>query len=434
MNPRQKKKWIGIAIALLALIAVSLMCGNLSKFSEIGSDFLGIMSSVLFGIVFAYLMNPVMVVVERGLYKFLSKRNISDRAAKKISRGIGIVVALIVFIASVYALIVLIVPQFVDSVEKLVSTENLNLYKDKLDKWISKMVANTRLEQAYAENSDRIFEKIQNWISTKLLNESWLLDAIQQVYGAVKQVINALIGIIMAIYMLAYKDTLLAQSKKIVVATFKPERANRIIDTAHRSNKIVSGFLIGKLIDSIIVGILCYIGMRIMKMPYPALISVLIGVTNIIPFFGPLLGLIPSALIILVEDPLTAFYFVIFILALQQLDGNVIGPRILGDRVGISDFWILVSLTVFSGLFGFVGMLIGVPVFSVIYMLLSDAVNRSLERKNRPLDTGAYYDISSVDDLHTEQKNSSAAEEETPQYDTEFDPDDDLEIEETDDD
>lgn len=432
MSPDRKRKWIVAAVVALVMIALSTLFSNLSKLNGIASDFIGIISSVLFGFAFAYVMNPVMVFVEKRLYRFLGRREISDRTAKRVSRGVGIVISLIVLIASVYALVVLIFPQLIDSLQKLLSPENMESYRVTVDKWITKILSGTKLENAYRENSDEIFNSVQSWLTNTILNESVLVNAAQWAYSAVMLVINALIGIVVAIYVLAYKDTFQAQAKKLTVAMFKEERANRIIETARRSNKIVNGFLVGKLIDSVIVGVICYIGMLLMKMPYPELISVIIGVTNIIPFFGPLLGMIPSALIILVEDPLTAFYFLIFVLALQQVDGNIIGPRILGETVGISDFWVLVSITVFGGLFGFVGMIIGVPVFAVIYMLISDAVNRALARKNHPLETARYYDISAVSDLHPQREQELDTPAYEPGYDTEFDPDDDLEIDDID--
>lgn len=427
MPSSQNKKWGTIAVGSLVLIALSLSFGNLNSLSGLVGDFVGIISSVLFGLVFAYMMNPIMVVVEKQLYRLMSRRNVTERAARKWSRGIGIAVSLIVLILAVYALVMLIVPQLVESLQKLLAPANLDNYKNKIDGWISKIVAGSRFEDAYQANSDRIFENVQKWLTNFLLNESTLLDAAQWAVSAVTLVVNALIGIVVAIYVLAYKDTFRAQSKKLVVALFKKERANRIIGLAQESNKLFTGFLVGKLIDSIIVGIICYVGMIIMGMPYTALISVIIGITNMIPFFGPLIGMVPSTLIILVEDPMTAFYFLIFVLVLQQVDGNIIGPRILGETVGISDFWILVSITVFGGLFGLAGMILGVPVFGVIYMLISNAVNGALAKKHQPQETKLYQEINQVEDLHP---SAPPAEDET--FEMEYDPDEDL-FEETDD-
>ena len=167
-----------------------------------------------------------------------------------------------------------------------------------------------------------------------------------------------------------------------------------------------NGFVIGKIVDSAIIGILCYIGILILKMPYPALIATVIGVTNVIPFFGPIIGLVPCAFLILLVNPLQAFYFVIFILVLQQVDGNVIGPKILGNTVGISGFWVLASITIAASLFGFTGMILGVPVFAIIYLLISDSVNNKLRKKNLTTDTTAYCSISEVADLPGEAQKT----------------------------
>ena len=191
----------------------------------------------------------------------------------------------------------------------------------------------------------------------------------------------------------------MAQAKKVVVALCKEQTADHIFDLGRRTHQIFSGFIIGKILDSMIIGILCYLGMLVLKLPYPALVATVVGVTNVIPFFGPFIGAIPPTFLILLVNPLKAVYFAIFVLALQQLDGNVIGPRILGDTIGISGFWVLVSITVAGGLFGFTGMLLGVPVFAVIYMLVNDFVVYKLKKKGKPVETPNYFSIQKVEDL-----------------------------------
>lgn len=426
MRPSKKKKYITIALFALVLIALSLLFSNLPKLSSILGKFTTIISSVIYGFVFAYLMNPVMVRVERGIMKLFGKRNMPERRLKKLARGVGIVVALIVFLAILTALGYLLFSQLPRTVGKLV--ENLGIYRDKIDGWLTKIIAGTSFESTYADWAEMTFDKLENWLKRLPQNTDLLSGVLQWTYGAVIGVINALLGIVIAIYMLAYKDTFIAQSKKLVVASFNPEQADHLMSLARRSNKAVNGFLVGRVLDSSIIGVLCYIGLLILRMPYPGLISVIVGVTNVIPFFGPLMGLVPSVLVVLVETtPLKAFYFIIFILALQQVDGNLIGPWIMGETTGISDFWVLVSITFFGGLFGVAGMIIGVPLFAVIYMIISDAVNRALTKKERPVDTMLYYEISSVDDLPS--KAPPEPDGYQPTYDTEFDPDDDFEFE-----
>ena len=230
---------------------------------------------------------------------------------------------------------------------------------------------------------------------------------IQQVYAkvnpsvvaVVKSLMNVLIGLVASVYILWSKETFQAQSKKIIVALLSPKGADHVFYLGRNIYRVFNGFVIGKIVDSAIIGVLCYIGILILKMPYPALIATVIGVTNVIPFFGPIIGLVPCAFLILLVNPLQAFYFVIFILVLQQVDGNVIGPKILGNTVGISGFWVLASITIAASLFGFTGMILGVPVFAILYLLISDSVNEKLRKKSLTTDTRAYRDIQTVDEL-----------------------------------
>ena len=230
--------------------------------------------------------------------------------------------------------------------------------------------------------------------------------------SVVRSLLNLLIGVVAAVYILWSRDRFLAQIKKIAVAALSQERADRFFDLGRRVHKVFSGFIIGKLVDSLIIGVLCYIGALILRFPYPALIATVVGVTNVIPFFGPFIGAIPCAFLILLVDPLKCLYFIIFIFGLQQLDGNVIGPRILGDTIGISGFWVLVSITVAGSLFGFTGMLLGVPVFAVLYMLLSEIVAEKLRRKHRPVETAAYHGLKQVSELdgYAQQEEETSPE------------------------
>ena len=216
------------------------------------------------------------------------------------------------------------------------------------------------------------------------------------------------------------------------MAIFSRQHADRLLELARRTNSIFGGYVMGKIIDAVLVGVITYFGVLFMGMPYAALIGTIVGVTNIIPFFGPFLGAVPSALLLMIDKPVNALYFCIFILILQQVDGNIIENRILGEKLGISDFWVLVAILVFGGIFGFAGMLLGVPVFAVLYTVIGDRVNKRLARKRHPQQTSLYYTIRTVDDLPpvTEPSYTSAAEE--PAYETQIDPDDDMEIDDPD--
>ena len=238
-------------------------------------------------------------------------------------------------------------------------------------------------------------------------------------------VFNMLIGVVAAVYILVYKRQLCSQAKKIVISLFSTQHANRLLEIARRTNRIFSGYVIGKIIDAIFVGVVTYVALLIMGLPYAPLISVIVGITNIIPFFGPFIGAVPSTLLLLIEQPIDALYFIIFTLVLQMIDGNIIENRILGEKLGISDFWVLVSILVFGGIFGFGGMLLGVPIFAVLYTLIVDGVNNRLRKKRYPTDSDLYYALQNVEDLPVEAVPSYSYVSVEPSYDLKAEPEDD---------
>ena len=222
------------------------------------------------------------------------------------------------------------------------------------------------------------------------------------VSNAVSFLKNVFVGLIAAIYMLSSKDTFAAQSKKLIYSVFEVDTANMILENLRFVHKVFGGFISGKLLDSLIIGVITFFCITILNMPYVLLISVIIGVTNIIPFFGPFIGAVPSTMLILLanlDNPLKAVYFVLFILVLQQFDGNILGPKILGDSTGLASFWVLFAILVFGGLFGFVGMIVGVPLFAVIYSAISGLVNKSLRKREMSQKTTDYADL---DHINTE--------------------------------
>ena len=303
-----------------------------------------------------------------------------------------------------YEFCALLLPQLYESILGIVN--NFSAYYSTVEGWMTSLQADNPAVQSYINQLVKEgFEFIKNWATDGLLPgiETILTGLTNSIVTVVRTLLNVFIGLFAAIYMLYSRDTFLAQSKKIVVALAREETANSIFRIGRRIHKVFSGFIIGKILDSLIIGVLCYFGMLLLRMPYPELIATVVGVTNIIPFFGPFIGAIPCAFLVLLVDPLKALYFVLVILVLQQIDGNIIGPRILGDTIGISGFWVLVSITVAGGLFGFTGMVLGVPVFAVAYMLISDYVSYKLKGKNKPTQTEVYQNIRSVDDLQTTQ-------------------------------
>ena len=384
---------IAISLVLLAIVL------NLSAVGDIFKTVQRVIAPMLIGLVLAYLMNPLMNFMERRLYPILKKKTPEAKARRR-SRTLSLTFALLVMLVLVYEFCALLLPQLYDSIVGIVN--NFSGYYTTINGWLTEFLADNPEMQKYVNRLiNEAFDMIRNWATNGLLPsiETILTSLTTSIFSVVRALLNVLIGIFAAVYMLYSRDTFLAQSKKIVVALCREETADRILSIGRRVHTVFSGFIIGKILDSLIIGVLCYLGMVILKLPYPELISTVVGVTNVIPFFGPFIGAIPSAFLILLVNPLQALYFVVFVLILQQLDGNVIGPRILGDTIGISGFWVLVSITVAGGLFGFAGMVLGVPVFAVAYTLISDFVSFKLKGKEKPVDTTAYQTIQKVEDL-----------------------------------
>lgn len=404
MRKRDEKRYTQnvltiLCIGVIALIFI-LIFTNLSAFTGAFSALTSVLSSLMYGIVFAFLLNPLVNFVDRRLLPLLLRKGFGEKGSKRFSRITGMVFAFAMGTAFVYALVSLIVPQLVNSIKGIVAA--MPSYYENIELWVESLLEDNPSLREFANMVlEKGYEFLNNFVKNDLLGnlQKLTVTLANSVFAIVRELVNMLIGVIISIYILLGKDKFQAQAKKMVVAYLHPESANHFMENGRRINRIFNGFIIGKLLDSLIIGILCYIGMVILRMPYAVLLATIVGVTNIIPYFGPFIGAVPCALLILLVSPIKCFYFIVFILILQQLDGNVIGPRILSDNVGIGGFWILLSITVGSGLFGFGGMLLGVPVFAIIYMLVSDSVSRALRRKNKTTVTEDYYGISAVEDL-----------------------------------
>ncbi len=357
-----------------------------------------VLKPILYGLVIAYLLNPIVKQVDKWLIPRLEK-HMSEKKARQTSRAVGVLSAIILLIALIIALCNMLIPELYKSIRDMVYT---------LPGQISDVVS--RISSLQKDDSptgimiqnfiEQGSSALQNFIKQDLLTKvnEVMSNLTFGVINFVSEIVNFLIGLIVSVYILFSKETFSAQCKKIVYAVFRTDHANMLLHLTKKSNEIFGGFIIGKIIDSMIIGVLCFFGLTLLKMPYILLISVIVGVTNVIPFFGPYIGAIPSAILILLNDPIKGVYFLIFILALQQLDGNVIGPKILGNSTGLSAFWVVFSILLGGGLFGFVGMVMGVPTFAVIYYIVTMLINHQLEKKKLPLTTVNYGERSYVDD------------------------------------
>lgn len=368
-------------------------------------NIINIIMPVIFGLVISYLMTPVLNSLEKKVLNPLCdklKIKNSPRRQKWI-RAIAVILTALIFFLSIYALIAMLISQIVPSLKTIIG--NFDSYAVNFSNWLNTLLQdNTELRTFVLPKVNLLSEDLENWLTdtANLLDKSSeLLKTVSlSIISFIKITWNLIIGFIIAIYVLFSKEKFAAQGKKTIYAVFKTEDANSILKALRFIHRTFIGFITGKVLDSVIIGLLCFIGTTILGTPYAALVSVIVGVTNVIPFFGPYLGAIPSAFLILIVDlnhPMSCVTFVIFILILQQIDGNVIGPKILGNSTGLSSFWVIFSITVFGGMFGVAGMIVGVPIFAVIYAAIKAVVNRSLRKKELPLDTNLYFDVDYVD-------------------------------------
>ena len=313
-------------------------------------------------------------------------------------RTISSILAVLVFIFIIVLLISMVIPEISANISNLVDTlpAQINSFIVHLNDW---EYGNQKIIAVVEEYLTTAADWMEDFLKNSLLPQT--KDYVATVTSGVLNVLNVfknlIIGLIVSIYVMCEKESFEGQTKKIIFALFPARAANQVIQVFHTTNEIFGGFIKGKLLDSLIIGIICYIVLCIIKMPYTLLVSVIVGVTNIIPFFGPFIGAIPSAFLILLVDPLYAIYFVIFVVILQQIDGNIIGPKILGDSTGLSSFWVMFAILVGSGLFGVMGMLLGCPVFAVIYYIVQKIVHFFLEKKKLPVETKVYIEATGVE-------------------------------------
>ena len=378
------------------LIIFNQIVGNYESFSEGVGTIKTIISPFIYGFVMAYLLSPIYNATVRGLYKLLGKYFKNKQRLFSFCKLVASVVAVVCLIGAVAGLIALIVPQVIESLTGILKslpqrlTQLSALFNDITSKMDNKRLA-MKMSEIYAQAQTNLIELAQ----TKLLPGMGTLvgHVSTQVLLTLKTMMNVMIGVMACVYMLNSKERFQGQFKKVILATLPKEKAEAVFDFAKFTNRTFGGFINGKIIDSIIIGIICFILMEIFGFPYPILISAIIGITNVIPFFGPFIGAIPAAIIILLVSPIHALYFLILIFILQQVDGNIIGPAILGNTTGIASFWVLFSIVIGGGLFGFIGMVLGVPVFAIIYYYFSRSINKRLEAKGLEFRTDSYEDL-----------------------------------------
>lgn len=351
------------------------------------------------GMILAYVLTPLLNDIEnKFLIPFFKKLHLElNTKNKKRIRLLSIVISLTIVSILIYTFFAMVIPQLFRSIQSIIF--QFPVYVSNLEQFITKLLANNPDIDALAtELLDKYSLQIGDWLNNNVIPymNTIIRSLSLSVIGFFKAIWNLIIGFIISIYILASKETFCGQAKKMAYAFFERKTANSIINDFRFTHRTFSGFISGKLLDSLIIGMLCFVCISIMDIPYAVLISVIVGVTNIIPFFGPYLGAIPSALLILLINPIKCLYFIIFILILQQFDGNFLGPKILGESTGLSSFWVIFSITIFGGLFGIVGMLIGVPTFAVMYAFVKKLTNRLLQKRGLPVTTEKYMQVDMI--------------------------------------
>ncbi len=401
-GPSKLRQQLNRGMTAFVVIILCMLCFfvllRMDDISKVLKLIFNILRPIIYGLAIAYLLNPIVKTVERYLKPWVEKRFPNFKKTQKLCRGIGIVAALVVMLAVISTLFNMLIPELYKSIRNLALTLPGQI-NEALRNLTVLMSQDTTLGKFFTTFLTEATTFFQNWMRTDLLSQvnDFMSHLTEGVFNVVNEVMNAVIGIIVSVYVLYSKEKFSMQSKKIIYALFKPSHANMILHLSIKSNTIFGGFIIGKIIDSAIIGVLCFVGLSILDMPYTVLVSVIVGVTNVIPFFGPYIGAIPSAILIMLSDPKMGIYFILFILVLQQLDGNVIGPKILGDSTGLSAFWVMFSILLGGGLFGFVGMILGVPTFAVFYYIVNMLINNKLEKRKLPIETDCYDKMSYVD-------------------------------------
>lgn len=414
MKQRKFGPYIAAGVTAFAVIAAAILMFfliyHISAVKALLDTLAYILRPIFYGLVLAFLLLPI----QRGIYEFLLEwlKGVWVNWPRKNGMlcFVSILLSLAFAVLVVYILLAMVLPQLYSSIVGLVNA--FPGYIDSVQQWLTDFFQdNPNLQEAVLPYYNSASESLEKWFTENgLLSNFQSADATMEwlqtelfprltgvftsVYAGLWALVmllkDLLIAVIVSVYVLVRKDKFAAQTKKITYSIFSTRIADFLVEETRSAYRILSGFINGKLLDSLIIGIIALVCCNLLKFPYPMLLAVIIGVTNVIPFFGPFIGAIPCALLILLVSPLQCVYFCIFVLILQQFDGNILGPKILGNSTGLDSFWVLFSILLFGGLFGFAGMVLGVPVFAMFYSVISRLVRFGLRKKSLPEDTAVY--------------------------------------------
>lgn len=380
------KKYTTIAIYCLIVIFLSisfyLALTKFSKLSELTNAFFTILKPFILGFALAYLFNFILEFYEKGVIDKYAKKDITIKR----KRALSLILTYLTVVLVIALFMRFILPQVANSLARLLT--DFPRIMDELYDYSSNLINSLNM----SEESKVIFDsKVNELVKKSMEFATNLMPYLANVFlNVVKSVWNAVLGLIISIYILADKEGFFAMCKKFISAIFPVEVTERLLYVTRLSNRIFGRFIAGKILDSTIIAFITFVVLSITSMPYKILLTFIIGVTNVIPFFGPFIGAIPSVIIVLLIDPIKALWLILIIFIIQQVDGNIIGPKILGDSIGISSFWILFSLLIAGKFFGIIGMVIGVPLFAIIYTIIGESVNTKLKKKGLPVSKEAY--------------------------------------------
>lgn len=386
----------GITALIVILASVGVIFGMIHLKDVLGamSGLIKILMPIIYGAILAYLVSNVYNNVNMKIYACLQKKLKNKKTAHNLGKTCGTLASLALLIALAAGLLYLILPELIKSIQNVIisAPENINNFSI----WLNEILEG---DHEYREEILAVYNTLvemgENFINNTLIPNLDII--IKNAYISVKAIgiglYNLLIGLIVMIYLLNFKDTLIPQFKKLIFAFLPNKYASYFVNELKYINQVFGGFIIGKIVDSIIIGVLCFVLTSLLRLPYALLVSVIVGVTNVIPFFGPFIGAIPSTILIMLVSPKAGIIFVALIIVLQQFDGNILGPKILGEKTGIPSFWVLFSILLFGGVFGFVGMIIAVPTWAVILHLLKNFSEAKLREKGLPCESKDYKDI-----------------------------------------
>ena len=370
--------FIVICASIVFYLAISQMGSLMSKIENV----ISILKPFILGFAMAYILNFVLKFYENKVFETKTFKKIKMKS----KRGLGLLFTYVTAFVFIGLFIQFVLPQLIDSIVGLVN--DVPVYIKDVNDFINETIGNLDIPEHYLTLINERFNGLIDYIIKTSTNLIPMFGSILTAF--LSSIWNIILGLIVSIYLLIEKEKFFALNKKMTYAILPRNVADKTIELTHRSNDTFGKFLIGKILDSFIIGIITFLTLTVVKMPYSLLLSVIIGITNIIPFFGPFIGAIPSVIIVLFVSPVKAFWLIIIIFIIQQIDGNIIGPKILGDSIGISAFWILFSILVAGKFLGLVGMIIGVPLFAIIYSIIKEIVEGKLKKKGLKFETKDY--------------------------------------------